>query len=274
MAARLYAPQPHTPQTSSPTRYPRRVLDMAIVTPIWEESLEPTAQAFVKRSLQATTELPHWFVAPESLDTTWYEQHFPNFRITRFPDQFFRSSQTYSQLLIDPAFYRTFEAHEFITICQTDAVLINNPAQVNMDNVDYLGAPWNPPLNYLKISKRLYVTSNFRQDNESRIVRLLGTNIHVGNGGLSIRRITTHIEVTSRISKAIDHRYLSAINEDALLCSIGPKLGLRIAPKQLAETVFLESEARQLTEVPTVFGFHGLERWNSDLAQLVVRTAE
>lgn len=274
MAARLYAPQPHAPETSGPTRYPRRVLDMAIVTPIWEESLEPTAQEFVTRSLKATTNLPHWLVAPDSLDTTWYEQHFPDLRITRFPDQYFQSSQTYSRLLIDPAFYRPFEAHEFITICQTDAVLIDNPARVNMDNVDYLGAPWNPPLSFLKIGKRLYVTSNFGHGNESRLVRLLGKTIHVGNGGLSIRRITTHIEVTSRIPTTIDHRYFNAINEDALLCSIGLKLGLRIAPRQLAETVFLESEARHLAEVPSVFGFHGLERWNPDLMPLVISAAE
>jgi len=69
---------------------------MAIVTPIWEESLKPTAKAFIRRSILATAELPHWYVAPESLDTAWYERLSPASQITRFPDTYFQSSQTYS----------------------------------------------------------------------------------------------------------------------------------------------------------------------------------
>ena len=269
MAGRLYAPQPHTPQALAPTRYARRVLDMAIVTPIWEESLKPTAQVFVKRSLEATAELPHWFVAPESLDTTWYARNFPDFRIKRFPDHFFRSSQTYSQLLINPRFYRAFDEHEFITICQTDAVLIANPALVNMDDLDYLGPPWNPPLRYLKFGRRLYVTSNFGHNPESRLVQMLGRAMEVGNGGLSIRRVSQHNCVTQKIPHLVTARSQNSINEDALLCAIGPSLGLRVASREYASLFFLESQTRGLSHLPAVTGFHGLETWAPALVPLI-----
>ena len=245
---------------------------MAIVTPIWEESLKPTAEAFIRRSILATAELPHWYVAPETLDTSWYERFSPASRVARFPDAFFRSSQTYSRLLISPRFYAAFERYEFITICQTDAVLIDNPASAPMDNLDYLGAPWNPPLRSLKIGKRLYVTSSFGHDNESRLIQRLGRDIHVGNGGLSIRRIDPHKQVANRLTRKISSSSLEAINEDAVLCSVGPSLGLRIAGQALAEQIFLESESRHLTDIPPVYGFHGLERWNPGLARLLSET--
>ena len=243
---------------------------MAIVTPIWEPVLPPVAQRFVRRSIDASSECPQLFVAPESLDTAWYQSNFPESRFVRFHDRYFTSSRTYSHLLTEPQFYAAFHAHEFITICQTDAVLVDNPALVGMENLDYLGAPWNPPLHFLRVGKRLYVTSDFGHGHESRLIRLLGKPTVVGNGGLSIRRVDQSMRVTHALSDEVSPRHRKDINEDALLCTLGPQLGLRIASPAFAESVFLESQVRDLTELPSVTGFHGLERWNPDLIPLVI----
>ena len=243
---------------------------MTIVTPIWEATLSPVREAFLKRSISESRNSPHWFIAPETLDMSWYERAFPHSRTHHFPDRYFSSPQAYSRLLTDPPFYRCWDDREFVTICQTDAVLIKDPAHVNMDEIDYLGAPWCPPVRYLKMGKRLYVTSDFGHPGESAIVRTLGKRIYVGNGGLSIRRITAHINVCEQLPASIRAKYLNAINEDALLCSIGPSLGLCIADKQFAESVFLESQVKEYNTLPDVTGFHALERWNAELVSQVV----
>lgn len=245
---------------------------MAILTPVWQNAPGPVAAAFIRRSLQETGGLLHSFIAPHGLDTSWYHKHFPESRIARFSDNYFQSSRTYSQLLTGPDFYDTFRANEFITICQTDAVLLANPALVDMDNLDYLGAPWNPPLRFLKIGRRLYITSDFGHTNESRIVKRFGNPLDVGNGGLSIRRVSKHIEVTQRLPQVISQRYRDAINEDALLCSIGPSLGLRVASRRKAREVFLESEIASYKELPPVTGFHAIELWNPKLTQQIINS--
>ena len=239
---------------------------MIFVTPVWEVVPSPVAQKFVKKTIEQTSDLPHIFMGPDSLDTTWYRNNFPESRFLRFSDRYFESSQTYSRLLTDPQFYATFGEHEFITICQTDAVLIDNPGLVDMAGLDYLGAPWDPPLRFLKIGKRIYVTSDFRQNTESRLIRVLGAKVRVGNGGLSIRRTSAHIRVCEQLQTVVSSRYLATINEDAALCSIGQQLGLSIATQQFAESVFMESQVRNLCHLPEVTGFHAIERWNPKLA--------
>ena len=243
---------------------------MAVVTPIWRPKLSVVEAESLRCSIASSSLADHWLLAPQSLDLTWYQQVFPTSHILELADDHFTSVHSYSYLMTTPGFYRKFDDYEFITICQTDAVLIKDPSEINASTIDYIGAPWSPPLKYVLLGKRLYVSSSFGEANESTIIRRLGRRLTVGNGGLSLRRTETLIKVTETIHTSLSNRTRRHVLEDALICSVGRKYGLRVASQEQAETVFLESQASGLTSIPDIFGFHGLERWNPELLRIIV----
>ena len=243
---------------------------MAVVTPIWKPSLSDIETRSLRRSVSASHQADHWLLAPTGLELTWYKRQYPDSRILELDGSHFTSVHSYSRLMTTPYFYRLFQDYEFITICQTDAILIKDPSDIETHEIDYIGAPWSPPLKCISVGKRLYVSSSFGEANESRLVNWFGRPLHVGNGGLSLRRIDSLIMTTEAIQANVNQRARENVLEDALICSIGPKHGLRIASRRYAETIFIETKASGMSDNPDAFGFHGLERWNPALIELLL----
>lgn len=244
--------------------------DHAIATPIWREEPTSTETTLLSITAHANSTVDLWFCAPESLDVSRYRRLHPEWKIRRFPDKVFASVRSYSLWLTQPNFYEAFSDFEFVTICQTDAVLINSVRNLPLTSVDYIGSEWDPPLTVLTWGRRIYVAHDFDPPEGLGIVRFLGNPLRVGNGGLSTRRVEAHIAATRWISHNIPEKYRASTLEDVLLCSFGARHGLRIADATTASKTYLESTARGLTTIPDVFGFHGLQRWNPLLLQLLV----
>ena len=239
---------------------------MVIATPIWRE--QPTAEEllFLRRTDRNNEEVNRWFCAPSSLDTSFYSREFPDWRVLRFHDQVFSSVSSYSMWLTGPDFYLSVASFEFVTICQLDAVLIKDITNVDPSDIDYLGAPWEPPITVLTPGNRIYVASQHDHDPGMWVTRKFGRRLYVGNGGLSLRRVESHIKATEWLVCHVPRRYRENTLEDVLLCAFAPRTGLRIAPASTASQVFLETGAADLQEIPDVYGFHGLRRWNPSLA--------
>ena len=260
----IRATDPHSPQQGD---------SVVIATPIWRAKPTDEEVAFLTLTDRSNSGVNRWLCAPESLDASFYQQRFPNWRIQRFPDQAFASVTTYSQWLTDPAFYRTFRGFEFVTICQLDAVLVRDITHLDISNWDYLGSPWVPSIKVLTPGKRIYVASRQGGDQGMWVTKRFGRSLRVGNGGLSIRRIEAHIRATEWLTGNISERYRATTLEDVLLCAFAPRSGLRVAPTDVAERVFMETGAASLEEVPDVYGFHALWRWNRSLAESLVLRA-
>ena len=242
---------------------------MVIAAPIWRQQPTDAEIAFLRRTDRSNKNVHRWLCAPEGLDVDFYNREFPDWEVHRYPQRAFVSVASYSLWLTAPDFYRTVDQFEFVTICQLDAVLIRDVTEVRMSDLDYLGAPWDPPLRVLTPGNRIYVASQHEQPQGLRLTKWLGRKLPVGNGGLSIRRVHAHITATEWITGTIPERYRQHTLEDVLLCAFGPRTGLRVAPKHIAEHVFVETGAVGLESVPDVYGFHGLWRWNPGLAQLL-----
>lgn len=108
------------------------------------------------------------FFGPESLDFSFYQAQMPAARLLRFDDRYFRSKATYSELLLRSHFYQEFVEYEFLLIHQLDALVFEDQIEEWCRRKwDYIGAPW------------------------------LGGDrwIGVGNGGFSLRRVRSHLEV-------------------------------------------------------------------------------
>lgn len=243
---------------------------MAIVTPIWRLVLKDDEAAFVRITERTNPTVDRWFAAPDDLDLTYYREHFPTWRVRHFPPHAFESVRSYSLWLTAPGFYESFAEYEFVTICQTDAVLVKSLDDLEMVDVDgspldYLGAPWDPPVKVLAAGGRVYVASDFDKREGLAVTRLFGRTLDVGNGGLTTRRTVAMIDLTRHLSAHYSEVVRQHTLEDVLICAVGRKRGLRIASRERAEQVYQETQVQGATVLPDIFGFHALSRWNPAL---------
>jgi len=99
---------------------------------------------------------------------------YSDFRIRFFPSEFFRSERGYNSLLLSRKFYRAFRYYEFILIYQLDCLVFSGNLDCWCDKGwDYVGAPWFPA---------------FAEDTSKGFLA-------VGNGGFSLRKVSSAIQV-------------------------------------------------------------------------------
>ena len=212
-----------------------------------------------------TVSLSNWpwrvvFMAANDIDFSSYLKIRPDAETLELSPRWFKSKQTYSDLLLRPWFYKEFSDADFMLILQLDALLV---APINfepMENFDYAGAPWIPTirLSWNPITRHLGPGSGFY---ESR-------RLFVGNGGLSLRRVEAFFRVSRFLPKV-----RTAVNEDLIYSFFGPKRGLRILPLHECSTLFMETGARGWqypNRFPNSVGFHGLVRHNPGLERALL----
>lgn len=243
----------------------------AVATPVWLPHLPSHELAFLKITESHIGNSPRFLLAPDTLDATYYEHEFPDWRILRFPTAHFSNTQTYSQWLTTPDFYKAWHSFEFLMISQTDAVVIKPPDMQQFRNVDYVGAPWSPPIRAINVGDRLSIASRNGAWSGPWATRYLGRAIHVGNGGLSLRRVDKFTRMAEDLQSPPLQRLTPRFQEDALFCCLGSRWDLRVASLELARGTFMEKDAAHEKRIPPVCGFHALWRWNRPVAEKVIR---
>lgn len=154
----------------------------AVVIPVYK--MRPSAaelQSF-QQCLQVLGNHPILLVAPEGLDASIYQQYADReLETITFKKHYFQSIKGYSELLLHRRFYMQFTAYDYILIYQLDAWVFRDELHhwCKLD-FDYIGAPWlrTPPV----ASKKSIIN----------IGRLLKNK--VGNGGVSLRKVRTHLQ--------------------------------------------------------------------------------
>lgn len=238
-----------------------------IVTPVWRPVLSEIEAAFARVTDRANRDIPRVFIAPTGMDLGWYSRVFPE-REVRFVDPVHLSSvSAYSAWMAGPEVYELCSDADFLTVCQTDAVLVRSVTHVDTHGWDFLGAPWDPPIRVLHWGTRLSVHSS--TGGGPLLTRFLGKRLTVGNGGLSIRRVTAFLDVATQLQRSMPRHFATRVHEDVYFAALGPSAGLRVASSEQAGGVFCESRARGLTHTADFFGFHALEKWNPSLARRI-----
>ena len=148
---------------------------LAVAVPFYRVPLDADEEVSLASFRRHLGGYPLYFVTPEHL-------RLPdgfvrkNERQIAFPDSHFHDIGTYNRLLLSAAFYRAFSRHEFLLVGQLDAlVLSGEAAHWCRRGWDYIGAPWG---------------DNYRTGGG---VELTG----VGNGGFSMRRVSSALRVLS-----------------------------------------------------------------------------
>lgn len=103
------------------------------------------------------------------------------YQIDYFDKKYFDGLLSYNKLLLSEMFYKNYESYDFILITQLDVYVFRDELEYWCNkNYDYIGAPW---------------FDRFRTKHED------GKLKKVGNGGFSLRKIASFIDVFKYVEK-------------------------------------------------------------------------
>lgn len=160
-----------------------------------------------------------FLVCPEGLNTSKYEEIFNRqgfkeawLKKKEFNPEYFKSTATYSQLCISYDFYKTFDYYDYMLIYQLDCYLFKNEI-IKWCNkgYDYIGGP------ILSTDCGWDTVKQSKNGNE--------WNPYVGNGGLSLRKISTFKEITDpngefrKRYELTDEKLNGVVFEDKYFCN-------------------------------------------------------
>lgn len=151
---------------------------VAVVVPRYREPLPVAERLSLAHLGEYLAGYDRYYIVPETL-----EFNEGSFAVERFDDRWFRSVATFNRLLLDPRFYERFDAYRYILIHQLDALVF----QDSLDDwchrgFDYVGAPW---------------FHGFEDQPKDGFWL-------VGNGGFSLRKTSSHLEVLQATSSDFD----------------------------------------------------------------------
>lgn len=229
----------------------------AIVIPIYRTELEPLEKFSLDYSVQRLKPgRDLFFVAPEHLDVSYYTRHYPGVPVVRFDNGYFASVKGYNRLLLNPAFYERFaSSHEFMLILQTDAVLLRDDLDHWCQQPwDYVGAPWPDGLEVM------LNLDCFTGDLGKKV------RVHVGNGGLSLRRNVACIQLLKEFPQAVDMFLRSGSSEDIFFALLGAQSAdFKIPNERVASLFALELQPERYLAInggKAPMGGHAWWRYN------------
>ncbi len=234
---------------------------LATIIPIYKASFSESEDLRLRITLRNCPVDSTYFVGPRNLWRAHKMGSFGHVPFVGFSSAHFSSIASYSAWMLLPELYQYFVDYEFILICQTDAILARPLPSNTPWDFDYLGAPWVPPWSLYWDPARRKLRGNGP--------KILSRKLHVGNGGLSLRR-------TAAFARDLPlPKFGKLPNEDIAISYFNERLGIRIASKETAERYFMETGAaswKSGSPIPQVYGFHGLQRHNPALEGAILET--
>ena len=231
----------------------------AVLVPVYKPRPTASERFSIARTMEVLGRHPIWLVAPESLDTAPYTELFPTLRVARFPDAYFQGIPGYNRLLVSPFFYEKFADYEYVLICQTDVyVFADELDDWTRKGYDYIGAPWieTPP------STKRWSPFNFSRFMTGK----------VGNGGFSLRKVSSHLRNARRWSRwvgLISGPTRTKIHEDYFWSLLVPRFDRAFRIPSLREALgfafeYQPSKCYALNEGRLPFGVHAWEKYEPE----------
>ena len=252
----------------------------AVVIPVYRANLHVNERLSLTQCVRLLGAHRLILAKPASLDVSTILAEFPGLAQESFPDEFFKGVRAYNALMLSAAFYERFRAFEFILIHQLDAFVFSGDlARWCTAEVDYVGAPWlsNAALSSpastaaLRFKAWLYDRLNLRDRQWPSYPRAARLLFKVGNGGLSLRRVSAFLERIQRHREQIEAllREERAVQEDQFYSVDLRDLGtpLRVPDWRTAARFAMELSPRRCVErvnggqLP--FGCHGWDKYDT-----------
>ncbi len=195
--------------------------EVAVVIPIYQESLNELEKvSFDSIVGNFGGKYPIVIVKPCSLNVESIVENNPNIQTENFEDKYFESLKGYNELMLSVEFYERFKDYKYILIAQTDVYVFRDELEEwCKKDYDYIGAPWLvkpifkfPLVMLYSFCKRMYCKISGAPNSQE-------TNYKVGNGGFSLRKVSSHIAVLKQLDSVVYdylnfHRPSLTKNED------------------------------------------------------------
>ncbi len=193
--------------------------EVAVIIPIYKSALSGDEILSLRQCISVLGKYPLIVIKPASLDLKALTAQYPQLQTVSFKDDYFRSIHGYNSLMLSREFYKAFIDYRYILIYQLDAYVFKDELKEWCEkDYDYVGAPWpvrpiysHPLMRLCSWIKKQYCTL-FKRPN-SQI-----TNWRVGNGGLSLRKVSVMLDVLEKhwntAEKYLRHSGNHMYNED------------------------------------------------------------
>ena len=154
-------------------------MHIAIVIPVYKQQLTADESLSLQQGLRVLHRYDIFLVCPDTLSTTNYHQTAGcQLHEKHFDSNYFDGIGGYNLLMESYQFYKAFEDYDYILIYQLDAwVFTDQLEQWCQRGYDYIGAPWFQDFQNHEKGYALWC---------------------VGNGGLSLRRVSKFLSITRR----------------------------------------------------------------------------
>ncbi len=225
---------------------------------------DPIELAFLENGIRLTKEFKQVIVAPEGLQIDSSFGALEQLEVKRFSKHYFEGIQGYNQLLLSRGFYTTFALSDYILVHQADVFLFKDDLNKWCEkDYDYIGAPWFRPdkLNRGYLFNALQSLKSSFKKNKIYAKR----HNKVGNGGLSLRKVTTALKVLDMVQPSLLKQYTNAkapeFNEDIFWSLEAPTILSTYAVPEMTEAMqfaveFEPSKAYSFLNKNLPFGCH------------------
>ncbi|WP_242204337.1 DUF5672 family protein [Aestuariivivens insulae] len=167
-----------------------------VVIPIYKTDLTEGERKSLNQCVKVLGDYPIVFVQPKALDSSSIDFN-GLISVETFDDFYFKDVFSYNALMLSEDFYSRFVDSEYILIYQLDAYVFKDELETwCLKGYDYIGAPWLASRNTLL--NRFFKLFHSKKKKERNIIFF-----KVGNGGFSLRRISSCLEVTQELKEEI-----------------------------------------------------------------------
>lgn len=198
---------------------------VCVAIPVYRAALSENERISLRRCIQVLEKHPIVLVKPAALDLSSLDAEFPCLRTEPFADHYFEGVRGYNSLMLSPEFYRRFAAFDYVLIHQLDAFIFRDELlDWSLRGYDYIGAPWitHKALSSragecgLKFKRWLYERVDRRRPDTAVYPHYKRLLFRVGNGGLSLRRISAFLRVLEQFKAKAENAARSDpfLNED------------------------------------------------------------
>lgn len=242
---------------------------VTVVIPVYRLPLSDSEAFSLRRITRILGRYPLTVIKPASLDLSPLSAVFSGLLVKSFDDAYFNGIAGYNRLMLSADFYRQFTAYRYILIAQLDTYIFRDDLEKWCNKgYDYTGAPWpvRPVYRMFPFCAAVAIKRAYRQ-----LFHLPDSHItdnKIGNGGLSLRKVSSHLQATVKLHSLID-QYLShrghLFHEDVFFAVEPNRNGVHFTYPEFIESLEFRFDkypklCYRLNRYRMPFGCHGWEK--------------
>ncbi len=241
-----------------------------VVVPLYTAVLSVDEVMALTRTVKMLGHHPFAVICPEGLDLSPLDALLATAspKIERFYPKFFDGVAGYNKLMLSETLYERFLDYDYLLICQTDAFVFSDRLSVWCGrDYDWIGAPW------VAANQNIFNRALFRLNNLFRRQKKHDDYLFkVGNGGFSLRRVSTLLKIVREQRDNIAHRLANPDDschhvEDRFFSIVAPTLypELRIPTWQEAVAFCIDRRPHRALAIANgqlPFACHGFNKRN------------